>query len=313
MKSDERHTTEMTDRYKPYPNTENGNENELLPPIKRVAALHDISCLGRCALTVIIPVLSALGLQTVPLPTALLSTHTGGFTDMFFEDLTGQMKKISRHWQDIDVDFDALYSGFLGSDAQIEVVADFTRKFGTKNDGTPAFVAVDPVMGDDGELYSTYTKELMLGMSRLCYGADLITPNLTEACFLLGKKYPTEMSADEADGFSRELCSMLHSSFGTKNTVVTGASGGDTIATAACDAHGKISVCRIKKLPLSYPGTGDVFASVLLGGLLSGENLFASSEKACAFVSYATEFSSRYKTPIRDGLVIEPCLSLLLS
>ncbi len=130
MKSDERHTTEMTDRYKPYPNTENGNENELLPPIKRVAALHYISCLGRCALTVIIPVLSALGLQTVPLPTALLSTHTGGFTDMFFEDLTGQMKKISRHWQDIDVDFDALYSGFLGSDAQIEVVADFTRKFG---------------------------------------------------------------------------------------------------------------------------------------------------------------------------------------
>lgn len=301
----------MTDRYKDIPMCE--DEKELLPPIKRIAALHDISCLGRCALTVIIPVLSALGVQTVPLPTALLSTHTGGFTDMFFEDLTEQMKKISRHWRDIDTDFDAIYSGFLGSDAQIDVVSDFVRDFGTKNDGTPAFVAVDPVMGDDGELYSTYTKELMLGMSRLCYGADLITPNLTEACFLLGEKYPDEMCADEADAFSRELCGRLHTLFGTKNTVVTGASGGEFIFTAARDESGKISVCRVKKLPRSYPGTGDVFASVLLGKLLSGESLSVASEKACELVSLATEISSRYKTPIRDGLVIEPCLSLLLS
>lgn len=146
--------------------------------LPRVAALHDLSCFGRCALTVVLPTLSAMGVQTVPLPTALLSTHTGGFVSPYFADLTPEMEKISAHWQTIDLTFDAIYTGFLGSAEQIDVVEQFLTRFRRE-----ALVLIDPVMGDNGVLYSTYTPEMAGRMQELCAHADLITPNLTEACF----------------------------------------------------------------------------------------------------------------------------------
>ena len=130
-------------------------------PLKRVAAIHDISCFGRCALTVILPTLSAMGLQAIPLPTCLLSTHTGGFTELYFKDLTPSMEKITDHFDRLDLKLDAIYTGFLGNDGQIERVKAFIDRFATDK----TLVAVDPVMGDDGELYSTYTPELMRGMA----------------------------------------------------------------------------------------------------------------------------------------------------
>ena len=154
-----------------------------IPP--KVAAIHDLSCFGRCALTVIIPTLSALGSQTVPIPTALLSTHTGGFENMFFADLSREMDEISNHFSSLGMEFDAVYSGFLGSEAQIGRVSSFIDKFAKK--GAP--ILVDPVMGDDGVLYSTYTKELGMGMRQLVQKADIITPNYTEACFLTETEY----------------------------------------------------------------------------------------------------------------------------
>lgn len=308
----------MINRYEDSP--EFVKNSELLERIKRIAAVHDISCLGRCALTVIIPVLSAMGAQTVPLPTALLSTHTGGFENMFFEDLTRHMREITAHWKSIDTDFDAIYSGFLGSAEQIDMLVEFRRDFAYKSDGKKTFIAVDPVMGDDGELYSTYDKALMLGMSRLCVEADLITPNLTEACFLTDTKYPTHIMQDpEAEEFASELLMDLSKRFGCGKAVITGIEafgrdGEKQIVTAALDADSKENCpvfYSVPHLDRAYPGTGDVFASVLLGKMLLGEDFSASVEFACDFVAHVTAFSQNYATPIRDGLIIEPCLKLL--
>lgn len=298
----------MSDRYTDLPSFD---KKTLAAPIKRIAAIHDISCFGRCALTVIIPTLSALGFQVVPLPTALLSTHTGGFEDMFFEDLTAEMANISSHWENIGLDFDAVYTGFLGSEAQIEFIRGFISDFRAKNDKTKAFIAVDPVMGDDGELYSTYTPELAHGMKRLCVGADLITPNITEACLLADEKYPTKLSPDEVPSFAEHICERLCKLFGVKNIVVTGIDDGLFVSTASRNESGRKSIYKVDRMPRSYPGTGDVFASVLIGRLLSGESLDAAVKTACDFILRVTVFSSGYRTPIRDGLVIEPCLGEL--
>ena len=151
----------------------------------RVAAIHDMSGFGRCSLTVAIPVLSAMGVQCCPLPTAFLSTHTGGFTGFTFLDMTEEMPKIAAHWQSLNLRFDAIYSGFLASERQIGIVSDFVRTFRRPD----TLVVIDPVMGDDGKAYQTYTPALCSGMARLAELADVITPNLTEAAFLLGRSY----------------------------------------------------------------------------------------------------------------------------
>lgn len=303
-------------RYEDHPSF--GVAGEMKKRINRVAAVHDISCLGRCALTVIIPVLSAMGIQTVPLPTALLSTHTGGFENMFFEDLTRHMGQISAHWKSIGTDFDAIYSGFLGSAEQIDMLIGFLKDFSVKNDGKKAFIAVDPVMGDDGEPYSTYDNELMKGMNRLCLGADLITPNLTEACFLTLEKYPAHpMGEKEAKERAGYLLEKLISIFGCGKTVITGISAfsednGPIIISAAAEKDKKgLFFHSVPLMPRAYPGTGDVFASVLLGRMLSGEDFAESVGFASDFVCKVTEFSQNFATPIRDGLIIEPCLGIL--
>ena len=154
---------------------------------KRVLAIHDLSGAGKCSLTVVLPVLSALGCAVSVLPTALLSTHTGGFRDPVYRDLTGDMLPWAEHWRREGACFDAVYSGFLGSAAQIEIVREI---FGMFREVNPAVrIVVDPVMGDGGRLYKTYTKEMADGMARLCAAADLIVPNTTEAYYLLGEPY----------------------------------------------------------------------------------------------------------------------------
>ncbi len=304
------------DRYNDHPSF--GSDGSLKKRINRIAAIHDVSCLGRCALTIIIPVLSAMGHQCVPLPTALLSTHTGGFRNMFFSDLTHHMGEIVSHWKSIGTDFDAIYSGFLGSSEQIEILKGFIRDFSVKNDGSSAFVAVDPVMGDDGELYSTYDRTLMKGMSSLCYGADLITPNLTEACFLTGEKYPCQtLSFDEGKEMAENLLKRLSEKFGCKKTVVSGIvceDGGEkSVLTASVEEKKAVPYFHSTALmSRSYPGTGDLFASILLGKLLAGDDFEKSLDYACNFTAYAITFSQGYATPIRDGLIIEPCLSKLM-
>ena len=283
----------------------NENEiNEKAPrPVKRIAAIHDLSCFGRCALTVVIPVLSALGYQVVPIPTALLSTHTGGFSGIHFSDLTDSMSKISEHFEKLSLSFDAIYTGFLGSEAQIGIVEDFIRTFG--KDRT---VMVDPVMGDDGMLYSTYTDELMRGMSHLCKHADIITPNLTEACFLTGIPYKNtaQMSDSERFEYLDNICMALETEK-KKKIVITGiCDGTDKLATYGIDpdtdSHFYHTVSRVAK---NYPGTGDLFASVLLGEYMQAQDFAASTSFASNFTSKVMEYSAKFDTPTRDGVALE--------
>ncbi len=276
-------------------------------PLRRIAAIHDLSCFGRCALTVIAPTLSAMGNQVIPLPTCLLSTHTGGFTDLYFEDGTASMSQIMRHFDALDLKFDAIYTGFLGNESQIELVEKFIERFADRD----TLVLVDPVMGEEGELYSTYTPELMRGMSKLCRHADIITPNLTEACFLTGTEYrdTSKMSESELKNFASELCFKLQDT-GAKKTLVTGLHA-DTDKLCVCgrDNENKEFFTYIfDRVNRNYPGTGDLFASVLLGSILHGKSFEASAHKAADFTARVMDYSSHFDTPEREGVAFEAFL-----
>ena len=273
----------------------------------RIAAIHDLSCFGRCALTVILPVLSVMGHQVVPVPTALLSTHTGGFERerLFFLDLTDEMKRISDHFYELGVCFDAIYSGFLGDERQIEAVESIIDRFSGK--GCP--VLIDPVMGDDGELYSTYNDELCRRMRELCSVADIITPNLTEACFLSDVEYrdTSDMSAAEAFELAEALRERL-ATLTKGKIVITGIPHKDgmfgTYGHTEVDSErgDMYSVARMSK---SYPGTGDLFASVLLGSLLHGYDESSAIRFASDYITRVMEYTSHFDTPEREGVAFE--------
>ena len=283
----------------------------------RIAAIHDLSCFGRCALTVIVPTLSVMGYQVVPLPTALLSTHTGGFTDLHFHDLTGDMEQIAAHFGRLGASFRAIYTGFLGSAEQIDTVSRIIDRFGTQPDesGEMPLILIDPVMGDDGELYSTYTPELVRGIRRLASRAQLLTPNLTEACLLTDTPYrdTAHMTPDEALAFC-EACLAGLTAVTSGRIVITGISLSDgTLANLGRDTDGTRFCIRRPHEAHSYPGTGDLFASVLLGALMRG----ASFEDACAdaaeFTSDVIHASIPIPTPVREGVALEPHLWKLIS
>jgi pyridoxine kinase len=267
-----------------------------------------MSGFGRCALTVVIPTLAAMGIQPVPLPTALLSTHTGGFTGFTFLDLTSEMENISSHWKNLGVTFDAVYSGFLGSGAQCGVVSDFIGKF--RSAGT--LVLVDPVMGDNGTLYATVTPEITSGMLKLVSSADIITPNVTEANILLG-----------IENSGGELCHTLTeaevadrliklSALGPAEVVITGIRMGGDIVTAGLKKGGSPFFCAKQRIDASYPGTGDLFASVLLGRRLEGDTLAEASAAASGFVYDVICGSVDSGQPRRDGVLLEKFLYRLI-
>ena len=281
--------------------------------LPRVAALHDLSCFGRCALTVIIPALSASGIQTVPVPTALLSTHTGGFSGMHFRDLDDSIGDIARHFGELGLDFDAIYTGFLGSEKQVKTVEDFIDK--TADDNTLIFV--DPVMGDDGKLYSACFPELVAEMRRLCARADIITPNLTEACLMTDTEYPnlTELSAAEAEAAIGSIAEKVRS-FTDAECVITGIHFKGGVGTYCL---GKMHSERARRN--DYPGTGDLFASVMLAYILKAgkphnrEVLLKSAEYASRFTADVIDYSLEYgdDEPRRDGVLLEGCLGKLVS
>ncbi len=274
--------------------------------MKKIAAIHDISCFGRCALTVIIPLLSAMGEQVVPIPTALLSTHTGGFEQPYFRDLSDDMEKIVSHLSELGVKFDAIYSGFLGSARQIAIVENIIDRF-----GGDCPVLVDPVMGDDGKLYSTYTDELVRGMARLCRRADIITPNVTEAHFLTGVDIPEEIpDARAATELALELCARMRGELGVNKIVITGIHFGDRVGNAVM-VDGEVRLTSMPRLPRSFPGTGEVFTSTLLGEIVRGKSLYDAAEAAQEFTYKVIEHSQSSPEPTRNGVLLEECLSHL--
>ena len=280
--------------------------------LPRVAALHDLSCFGRCALTVIIPALSASGIQTVPVPTALLSTHTGGFSGMHFRDLDDSIGDIARHFGELGLDFDAIYTGFLGSERQVRTVEDFIDR--TADEHTLIFV--DPVMGDDGKLYSACFPELVAEMRRLCARADIITPNLTEACLMTDTEYP-DLSSFSADDAEAAVCAIAEKikSFTNAECVITGIHFEGGVGTYCL---GKMYSERARRN--DYPGTGDLFASVMLAHILKSGNplnkeiIQKSAEYASRFTAEVIDYSLEYgdAEPRRDGVLLEGCLGRLI-
>lgn len=272
----------------------------------RVAAIHDLSGFGRCSLTVAIPILSAMGIQCCPLPTAFLSTHTGGFEGFTFLDMTDEMPKVSAHWASLGLEFQAIYSGFLGSERQISIVADFIRRFRRPE----TLVVVDPVMGDYGRVYQTYTPGMCAGTARLAELADVITPNLTEAALLLGCPYESLPSGEAG---CREIVERL-SLEGRRSVVLTGAAAEPDLTGAVCfdAATGRTGAVLTERVPREFHGTGDVFASVLTGALVAGEDLFASARRAVDFVRVCGERTAAQGLPMREGVDFEPLLGLLV-
>lgn len=271
----------------------------------RVAAIHDMSGFGRCSLTVAIPVLSAMGLQCCPLPTAFLSTHTGGFEGFSFLDMTDEMSKAATHWKTLNMDFKCIYSGFLGSEQQIQIVSEFIRDF-RKQD---TVVVVDPVMGDHGRVYRTYTPAMCQGMVCLAEQADVIVPNLTEAALLLGIPYE-QLSVGEKG--CRELVERL-SLNGQRSVVLTGAATAPELTGAMCfDAKsGRTESIQVQRVPREFYGTGDVFASVLAGALVKDFTLSEATRQAVEFVRVCAVRTAEQELPIREGVDFEPLLGLL--
>ena len=270
-------------------------------PTPRVAAIHDLSCFGRCSLTIALPVLSAMGCQCCPLPTALLSAHTG-FTGGSFLDLTEEMQRIADHWAQIDIHFDGIYSGFLGSAAQIGTV----RQFITRFRGT-GLVIIDPVLGDHGQAYRTCTPELCNGMRRLAESADIITPNLTEASLLLEQSYETIQAIDPAE-IVRRL-----SLEGRRSVVLTGYSTGDGQTGALCfdRADGSIQAVQVQRVPRDFSGTGDLFTSVLTGAMVKGVPLIQAARTAADFVQSCAARTLAAGNTDGEGVDFEPLLRTL--
>lgn len=271
-------------------------------PVPRIAAIHDLSCFGRCSLTIAAPVLSAMGCQCCPLPTALLSAHTG-FSGNTFLDLTPEMDAIAAHWDNMDLRFDTIYSGFLGSAAQTETVGRFFRRF----KGTDTLVVLDPVMGDHGKAYRTCTPELCRGLGALAEQADVITPNLTEAAILLGRTYEEIRAMDP-----RAVVEALSGS-GRRSVVLTGHSATPELTGALCYDRetGRIEEVQTRREPRDFPGTGDLFASVLTGGLARGASLRQAASLAAEFVRASVARSVDVNATAAEGVEFEPLLGWL--
>ena len=244
--------------------------------IKRVVAINDMSCFGKCSLTVALPVISAFGVEAVPLPTAILSTHTGGFTGFTCLDMTGEMKKIINHWKDVAFRCDGIYTGYFLNPEQLALSADFIKNF--KSDNT--VVLVDPVMGDNGGLYTGFAADFPQKMLSLCSYADVITPNLTEAFLLTGLAYSEYQTEDALNECMKRL-----SETGTKKAVITGVrKDADTIGYRCEDfVTGEKFEFSHKYEPIHLHGCGDVFSSVLCGGLVKGESFYDSVKRAADF------------------------------
>lgn len=273
---------------------------------KRVLAVHDLCSFGRCSLTAAIPVISAMGMQVCPLPTAFFSNNLtyGEFT---FHDFTDKMTGFMDRWEKLGFRYDAVYSGFLASVEQIEVVRDAARRFASREE---SLVVVDPAMGDDGKLYPVFGPEYVDAMRTLVKEATLITPNFTEACFLLGESCGTEVPSSEALRAMTEKLATL----GAKQVVITSVPAGENeIKVVSFDSvTGEYAERTTPRIPFTTCGTGDLFTSVVTGALLRGETLAAASTLAMRFVSRVMEFTLASGADPREGVIVEPCLKELL-
>ena len=241
---------------------------------KKILTIQDISCVGQCSLTVALPILSACGLETCILPSAVLSTHTGGFSGFTFRDLTDDMPNIQAHWQKENIKFKAIYTGYLGSVKQVGYVQNILDTMGTDD----CVRIVDPAMADNGKLYSIFNDEYVAAMRGLCASADILIPNVTEACFLANMDY--RETYDES--YIKELFKKL-SELGAKTIVLTGASYTPDKTGVAVYENGDIRYYEHNKVSKGCHGTGDIYASAFTGALMNDKDIFEAAKIAADY------------------------------
>jgi len=270
-------------------------------------AIHDISGFGKCSLTVALPIISAAGVETTVLPTAVLSTHTGGFTGFTYRDLTDDITPIAEHWKSLNIKFDAIYTGFLGSFLQLDLVGKFFDMFKTPDN----LILVDPVMADNGELYKIFSPEFALGMKKLCEKADIIIPNMTEASLMLGIPYNAGPYSEE---YINEVLTKL-SEITRKYAVITGDYGDDPskLGAAYIDREsGETGRVFSEKIDGSFHGTGDVFGSAFTGAVAVGKSVREALQIAADFTSESVRLKIGDGTEARYGVPFESALPLLI-
>lgn len=266
---------------------------------KKIAVINDLSGFGRCSLAVSMPVISYMGIQCCPVPTSIFSNHTG-FPEFFFDDYTAHMDDYISMWQKLGLKFEGITSGFLGSKEQIETVIRFVEQFRSGR----TKVIIDPVMGDYGKLYATYTEEMCEEMRRLVAYADIITPNLTECCRLTGTPYK------EKGWKKKELREMAEALFaqGPGKVVITGIPQGEFIANYVMEKGKEPRLLRTHKAGTERSGTGDVFASVIAADAVNGVAFDRSVKKASNFVKKCILKSMELGIPQTDGVCFEEIL-----
>ena len=272
---------------------------------KRLVTVQDISCLGKCSLGAAVPIIAAFGIEPVMLPTAVLSTHTGaGFKDFTFKDLTEEIPGIINHWKSLDVSFDAMYSGYLGSTAQLKMVENFFKYFKTESN----IVFVDPVMGDEGKLYHGFDEDFVKKMYDFCSHADIICPNVTEACFLTDTPY----REDHNEEYALLLMDKLRKT-GAKVIVITGITNGNKYGAMCLDTNTGITHTHYRsKIPGTYYGTGDIFASCLCSALTVGKTLAEALDIAIDFVHDSIVNTQDEKDKYYYGVKFEQILGKLI-
>ncbi len=270
---------------------------------KRLVSIQDLSCFGKCSLSVALPVISSAGIETVVLPTAILSTHTGEFEGYSFHSLSSQFKEISSHWKKLNIMFDAIYVGYIGSVELIDFVSEFIDEF--KNENTIVFI--DPAMADNGKFYSGLDKNYALALKSLCKKADFISPNLTEALIL------TDFGCEFKDFDEKDSQKLLKElSRISPNPIVTGIFGEDTVSTASYEKEtGKFSINSYPLKEGIFYGSGDLFSSSFMGYLLKGNSFTESVKKASFFVNDCIENSMHEREKYWYGLNFEKSLHLL--
>lgn len=273
-----------------------------MQPLKKVAAINDLSGASRCSLTVAIPVLAALGVQCCALPTAVLSNHTG-YDIFYFDDYTSRMRPYLQKWKELRLTFDYIYTGFLGSAEQIDIALEALDAFQMGD----TRVLVDPVMGDDGKLYATYTEQMCDQMRRLVSRADVVTPNVTEACLLADVPYTGE-TLEQAD--VHKLAARI-AALGVPDVVITGVKCAGRVCNYVY-AGGQLQAFGSDLTPVYYSGTGDLFASIVCGCLTQGKDLFYAVRLATDFIAKAAAQSQKMSIPPLDGVCFEQLLKELI-
>lgn len=273
--------------------------------VPRLAMINDIAGLGRCSTTVSLPVISVMKVQVCPVPTSVLSNHLG-FPLCHFDDYTSHMRDYIKVWNELGLTFDGLYCGFLGNEEQIDIVREFVEMF------RPPLFLLDPVMGDHGKSYSSITEMHVQKMKELLPLADIITPNITEACLLTGTPWKDgEWTMQELSGLCERLASLcLKDSVGA-SIVITGIRQGDSLVNFLWD-DGVYTTVSTPIAGASRPGTGDIFASILAADAVRGETLLSSVQKAANFVGLCIAGSEKAGTPVQEGVVFEKYLAALL-